>query len=480
VIERIRELEKVARQLEPAGEQRSRLITAVVEYAERFLDRLDVDPAYAPAGDGRGLFESPIGETGMPIEEALRLIGEHVDTPGINPASGRHFGYIPGGGIFHSALGDYLADVTNRYSGVFFASPGAVRMENLLLRWMAGLVGYPAGSGGNLTSGGSLANLIGVVCARDAHGVEAAQVPQAVVYTTEQAHHSVHKALRIAGLGRAVMRLVAVDPSYRMKATSLDALVHADRQAGLLPWLVVAAAGTTNTGSVDPLDAIAGVAAHHGLWLHVDGAYGAFFALCDEGRHILQGIERSDSLVMDPHKTLFLPYGSGALLVRDNQHLLRSHYYLADYMQDAATAQEEPSPADYSPELTKHFRGLRLWLPLKLLGVAPFRAALEEKLLLARYFHQRLSQVPGFEVGPSPDLSVVTYRYLPRRGDADDFNRRLVQAVQQDGRVFVSSTMVHGRFVLRLAIVVFRSHLAEVDQAIEILTETARRLERES
>jgi glutamate/tyrosine decarboxylase-like PLP-dependent enzyme len=180
---------------------------------------------------------------------------------------------------------------------------------------------------------------------------------------------------------------------------------------------------------------------------------------------------------MDPHKTLFLPYGSGAILVRDRGKLLGSHHYTANYMQDALSATDELSPADLSPELTKHFRGLRLWMPLLLHGLAPFRAALEEKLLLARYFHERISDRPGFEVGPYPDLSVVTFRYRPASGDADAFNKKLVEAIHRDGRVFLSSTVLDGRFTLRLAVVSFRVHLETIDLALEILDHEVRRLE---
>lgn len=482
LIERIKKLERRAQALEPDAGQRAGLLGRTAAYADGFLQGLDEAPAYVVSEEkGRGLYDSPLSEEGMPIEEALALLGEHVDRPGINPASGRFLGYIPGGGLYYSALGDYLAAVANRYAGFFFASPGAVRMENMLLEWMGDLVGYPPTRGGNLTSGGSIGNLVGVVTARDAHDIAGAEVQRAVVYLTEQAHHSVDKALRIAGVGGCVVRRVPVDDCYRMSAPALAQAIAQDRQAGLNPWLVVASAGTTNTGVVDPLQEVGQIAADNDLWYHVDGAYGAFFALCREGSAILKGMDRSDSLVMDPHKTLFLPYGTGAVLVRDRQKLLATHYYLADYMQDGANAPAEPSgevsPADLSPELTRHFRGLRLWLPLKVAGIAPFRAALEEKMLLARYVHEKMQEMDGFEVGPPPDLSVATYRYLPQRGDPDRFNARLVEALQEDGRIFVSSTTVGGKFMLRAAIGVFRTHLQDVDLALEVLVEKARALE---
>jgi len=287
--------------------------------------------------------------------------------------------------------------------------------------------------------------------------------------------------LRIAGLKESVKRMIPLDGRHRMRPDALEKAVEGDAQAGLRPWLIAATAGTTDTGAVDPLDELADVARQHGLWLHVDGAYGAPFALTEHGKQLLRGIERSDSVVLDPHKGLFLPFGSGAVLVREGSHLLEAHHYDASYLQDKDTlaSGDEVSPADLSPELTRPFRALRLWLPLKLAGVAPFRAALEEKLLLACHFHRRMMLEEGFEVGPPPDLSIVTFRYLPRRGDPDSFNRKLINVVQRDGRVFLSSTKINGRFTLRVAILSLRTHLDTIEQAVEILREHAKQLERD-
>lgn len=471
-IDRIRELEAIARRLEPASAEREALIRPVLTYANDFLNTIDTRLTYVETADkGIGIYDSPISDTPVGIDALLAMVAEHVDRPGINPASGGHLGYIPGGGIFHSALGDYLADITNRYAGIFFASPGAVRMEHLLTRWMASIVGFPDTAAGNLTSGGSIANLIGVVTARDARQVTAREIPRSVIYLTTHAHHSVDKAIRIAGLRECVIRHVPMDARHRMDADALDHMVTADVASELRPFLVVASAGTTDVGAVDPLLAIGDISERHGLWLHVDGAYGAFFALCDEGRNVLRGMDRADSIVMDPHKGLFLPYGSGAVLVKDTRAMQDAHFYVANYMQDTQASRDEASPADLSLELTKHFRGMRLWLPLKLLGVAPFRAALEEKLWLARYFRERLLEMPGFEVGPPPDLSVVTFRYLPPKGDVTEFNQRLVQAIHADGRVFLSSSIIDGQFTIRLAVLAFRTHLSTIDLTLEILNE---------
>ncbi len=473
-------LEALSRRLDPGAEARAALLEHVLDYANRYLEGLPGAPAYFDREDrGRGLLEAPISEDGIGIERALALIEGHVDSVGINTTSGRFLGYIPGGGLFHAALGDFLAAVANRYAGVFFASPGAVRIENMLIRWMADVAGYPATAAGYLAAGGSLANLTAIVTAREAFGLEGDAIPRAVVYLTDHAHHCVDKALRLAGLRQVVKRRIPVDARYRMDANALETAIVTDGQAGLRPWMVVASAGTTNTGSVDPLADVGALARAHGLWYHIDGAYGGFFALCPEGQAILTGMDSSDSLVMDPHKTLFLPYGTGALIVRDRDKLYAAHRADADYMQDTFDAVEELSPANLSPELTKHFRGLRLWLPLQVAGLAPFRAALSEKIHLARYFYEQIQQIDGFKVGPYPDLSVVTYRYVPKQGDADAFNQRLAQALHQDGHVFISTTRIKEMFVLRMAAVNFRTHREDVDAALAVLEKTAHRLETE-
>ena len=467
----LKELEIFSRQLEPTVRERKAARNKVISYTEDFLKQIEKLNAYENSVDkGIALLSSPISENPVSIDEALNLIKQNVDSKGLNPASGGHLGYIPGGGIYYSSLGDYLADVTNRFAGLFFASPGAVRMENMLIAWLSEILGYPANAAGNLTSGGSIANLIAIVTARDAKEINSKNITRSVIYISQQAHHSVQKAIRIAGLSECILRYVKLDSNYRIIPAELENLILEDKKNGLNPCLVIASAGTTDVGAIDPLDEIANIAARHMLWFHVDAAYGGFFILTKEGKKKLAGIEKSDSISIDPHKGLFLPYGSGAVLIKDINQMKKSHSYLANYMQDALSSTDEDSPADLSPELTKHFRGLRLWLPLKLHGTGPFVACLEEKLLLTKYFYEKIQKL-GFEVECEPELSVVTYRYIPDQGDPDLFNKRLVEEVQRDGRVFISSTMLNGKFTLRLAILAFRTHKKTIDLTLRILME---------
>ena len=265
------------------------------------------------------------------------------------------------------------------------------------------------------------------------------------------------------------MRAVATDAQFRMDPDALAQMIRTDQAAGLNPWLVVGSAGTTDLGNVDDLERTSAVTRAHGLWFHVDAAYGGFFILCDMVRDRFRGIELSDSVVMNPHKGLHTPFGLGAALVRDGEHLYRSHYYTADYLQDRAYHKQELSPADVSPELTRHFRALRLWLPLKLIGVAPFRAMLSEKLLLTRYAYRRLQSAPGFEVGLEPELSIFVFRYVDVEGDVDEFNKRLVEALRRDGTIFLTSTLIDNVYMLRFAILSYRTHIDTIDLAIDVI-----------
>jgi glutamate/tyrosine decarboxylase-like PLP-dependent enzyme len=496
----ILDLEAKSRILEPDTKQRENVRNKVLDYTESFLENIDSMNVWNDSeSKGIGIYDDPIGEDPSSIDDLLVSVKNNVDDPHLNAASGGHLAYVPGGGIYYSALGDYMAAVSNKYAGLFYAGPGAVRMENMLIKWMADFVGYPESTAGNLTSGGSIANLTGIVTARDAHGIRGRDFEKTVIYASSQMHHCLDKAIRIAGLSECILRSLPLDEGFRIIPEKLAEMIVADKQSGLAPFLVIGSAGTTDVGAIDPLDAIADITEAHGLWFHVDGAYGACFMLVPAEREKLKGIERSDSLVIDPHKGLFLPYGSGVILVRDAEKLAQSHHYQANYMQDANSGEgeveDELSPADVSPELTKHFRGMRLWLPLKLHGVAPFRACLEEKLMLTRYFHEQVAKIEGIETGPEPDLSITYFRYvapqddassldassLDARGansfDANRFNEELINRIRSDGRVFLSSTLLQGKFVIRFACLSFRTHLSRVDLLLDLIQENIKLLQ---
>ena len=477
MMEQVRaELERLraaAAPLEPGADERRKLGSQALDHVFQYWDQVEAAPSNRPWSEVFSQRLDPeFAEEGRDPAAVLDYVGACIDAPGFATTSPRFMAYIPGGGLVHSALGDMLAAASNKYSGFASASPGAVRIENACAAWLAETIGYPRDAAGTLTSGGSIANLTAIVTAREARDSDGG----GAVYVTRFAHYCIDKALHIAGRGRAPKRGIATDDNYRMSVEALEQALEEDRRNGVRPWLVVASAGTVDTGAIDPLPEIAELCRRYGAWLHVDGAYGGLFALCDEGRSLLRGIEQADSVALDPHKTLFLPYGTGATLVRDGRLLQDAFSASGEYIRPLGESEVGPSPADLSPELTRHFRALRLWLPLQIAGVAAFRAAQAEKLALARYLHGRLSEIDGWDPGPPPDLSVVAFRYLLDSGDLDEFNERLLKQVQQEGRVMLSGTRIDGGFRLRCAILCFRTHVEHVDDVVDALVRGVRAL----
>ena len=434
----------------------------------------------APHVDLDGLEEalarvrSGVPETGAEFVGLLEQVGLGA-RKAFNPAGPGYLAFIPGGGLFAAAIADFLSLSVNRFVNLWNAAPVFAAMEADVIRWLCDIFGYPHEARGILTSGGSMSNLSAIVAARTARLGE--DFMNGCVYVTEQTHASVSKAAAIAGLPARALRTVTVTPDLRMDLGNLETMIKADREAGLNPFLIVASAGTTNTGAIDALDATADIGEREGLWLHADAAYGGFFALTERGRARLTGIGRADSITLDPHKTMFLPYGTGVLLVRDGERLRQAHRAKGDYLQDLAHEEEIPNFTDYSPELSRDFRGLRVWLPLKLHGLQAFRSALDEKLDLTEVLYGALKNEPGFELPWVPELSVVPFRYIPKSGDADAVNQRLLERINASKRIFLSSTRLNGDFWLRACIVSHRTHRDRIDEAIEIITRAARAID---
>jgi len=464
--DKILKLQSISAKLEPSEADRDLLMDKVHQYSNAFLNELEDLPTFVGEKETQGVFK--IDGEKKSINEILSLFEKEVVSKGIKPASGGHVGYIPGGGIYTSSIADYLADVTNIYSGVYFASPGGVAMEHELINWLKSIFGFPDSAIGNLASGGSIANLIALTAARDKYKIKSEVIPKSVIYLSPQVHHCIYKALRIIGLEDVVVRHLALDEKSRIKTDHLKSLIEQDKKDGLNPFLVIASAGTTDTGAIDPLEEIARITKENALWFHVDAAYGGFFILVEEMKERFKGIELADSLVIDPHKGLFLPYGLGVVLIKDREAVFHSHHYTANYMQDTKNDNQPLSPADVSPELTKPFRGLRMWIPIQLHGIEPFVACLEEKLLLTSYFREKLSK-NGFELGPEPDLSVSYFWYPSKDMDENAFNKELMKYIHQDGDVFLSSTLINGKFVIRMAILSFRTKLTTIDKAIAMV-----------
>jgi len=417
----------------------------------------------------------PPPEKGCDFETLLDFLMKRVIPASITHPHPSFMGYIPGGGLYPSAIADFIAAATNRYVGVWFAAPACARLEHAVLNWFTQWMDYPNSTRGILTSGGSLANFSAVVTARK--HLLGDDLRSGTMYMSNQTHHCVAKAAELAGIPGRNIRMLKVERNFRAVPDEFERAITKDLDLGLKPFLLVGNAGTTNTGAVDPLIEMSEVAKKYGLWYHIDAAYGGFFKLCEEGKRVLKGLENSDSVVLDPHKGLFVPYGTGSLLVKQGELLRRAHVMAADYIQDHPVPEGELDAADHSPELSRSFRGLRVWLPLKFFGVQAFRENLSEKLRLTQWIYQRFLEEPGFECLSVPELSAFAFRYHPERGDVDRFNRQLLKALVATKKLYLSSTRLNGKFAIRICILGFRTHRQEVKNAFEVIKTTAKKLE---
>jgi aromatic-L-amino-acid decarboxylase len=410
----------------------------------------------------------PAPEHGAPLEALLAPLFEEWIPRSFTTAGPGYLAYVPGGGLYPAALADLISAATNRYTGIWPAAPALVQLEANVLDWFRDWMGFPQATRGLLTTGGSMAAFNAVVCARERH--LGREIRSGTMYVSSQTHHSVAKAARLAGIFPDRLREISVDARLRMRVDALATAVAADRAAGLRPFLVVSSAGTTNTGAIDPLDAIADCCAEQGLWHHVDGAYGAFFRLVDELRPALSGLERADSLTLDPHKGLFMPYGVGALLVRDGGALRAAHGAAASYLPDAPDPDDLYDPSQHGPDLSRGFPGLRVWLCLKVYGVARFRAALAEKRALALDAAARITALPGVEMVAPPELSLFAFRLTwpgATLADEDRATAELLEGVTRRGRVMLTGCTVGGRFLARVCVLSFRTRQDRIDACVE-------------
>ena len=462
IIRKLEQLNILSSELDISEPQRVEMLNQLADYTNTFINGLSKTKGFKEKETGN----LAIRNIKSSLPELLDLYQKEVAETGINAASPKHLGYIPGGGVFTAALADFIAAVTNPFASVYYASPGAATIENEVVNWLKSVFSFPENSVGCLSSGGSISTLIAYTAARDKYKIKNGKIPKSTVYLSEQVHHSTQKALRIIGLEDVLIRYIPLDHHHRIIPQKLRELIKKDKTEGLNPFLIVATAGTTDTGTIDPLNDIADIAKQYKLWFHVDAAYGGFFILTSK-KDLFQGIERADSLIIDPHKGLFLPYGVGAVLVKDAHAVLHSNYYTANYMQDGYNEELLNSPANLSPELTKHFRGLRVWLPLQFHGIEPFVACLEEKLWLITYFRKKLQEL-GFCLGPEPDLS-VSYFWYPFETGTDEKNKQLMNEMHKDGSVFLSSSIINNQFVIRIAILAFRTKKETVDEAVEMI-----------
>jgi glutamate/tyrosine decarboxylase-like PLP-dependent enzyme len=418
---------------------------------------------------------APFPEQGTdPLDVLERLRREvlahisHVDHP-------RFFGFVPGPGNFIGVMAEALAAGFNIFAGTWIESAGPTTVELVVMDWLRQVCGLPEAAGGLCVSGGSMANLTALAVAR--HIALGGHRGDALVYYSDQTHSSVERALRVLGFAPEQLRKLPTDASFRLDLAALQKALTADAAAGGHPFCVVANAGTTNTGAVDPLRALAELCRERGLWLHVDGAYGTAVMLCNRGPQLLDGLGAVDSLALDAHKWLFQPYEIGCVLVRDRAWLRQTFHLLPEYMHDTVRDEAEVNLCDYGLQLTRSFRALKLWLSFQAFGREAFAAAIERGLVLAEAAEAYLRTLPHWEVANPARMGIVAFRHVPpgwppERCDA--WNRTLATRLADDGFAFCSTTVLRGRTVLRLCPLNPRTTEADVYQTLDRLAALAR------
>jgi aromatic-L-amino-acid decarboxylase len=423
----------------------------------------------------RALLDQGLPQSGIGPHAALDEVSEILDES-LAHSRPRFFGYVGSSGLELGVLADALAG--SHDINLAASAAAADLVERQTLRWVGDLVGYPA-AWGTFTSGGMLSNLTALTAARE-RAQPGCRIDgcdgRGVVYASVEAHSSVERAVEVLGLGRRALRPIEIDAARRMRPDALAAAIDRDVAEGLRPVAVVATAGTTLTGAVDPIRAVAQVCAAHGVWLHVDGAYGLPAAATGSARHLFDGLELADSAALDGHKWLFVPKACGVLLVRNRADLEAAFSHDAPYIPEIELGEH---PVEWTLEYSRPFRALKLWLALRAHGAEAFREAIEHDLELARLVADLVRSADDLELMTEPALSIVPFRHVPSRGDPDAHNRRLVGALQRDGRVYVTGAVVDGRWCLRPCIVNYRTSADDARALVDVVREVGRRIESE-
>ena len=417
------------------------------------------------------------------LEPLLDQVFDQYVPASYHTASPGFMAYIPGGGIPDAGIANLIGNITNRYVTVWEGSPCMARMESIVVQWFCKMFGLPASAGGILTTGGSIANLSAIITARVKLAGEDFQ--KSTVYVSEDAHHCIDKSMLMAGFPRANLRKIATDRHQCLDIEKLKRKIDVDQADGFRPLMVVASAGTTGTGAIDDMPAMRKIADDHGLWFHVDAAYGGFFVLTETGKKLMSGIEAADSIVVDPHKGLFLPYGTGCLMVRERDDLLGPFQFTSSYMPDMTGDPTREDFTEISPELSREGRGLRLWLPLKLHGLETFTRLLQEKLDLTQWAYHTLlglkeqlvtmNHLGRLEILQPPALTVLAFRLAVsdlERDEANQLNREWLNQINKDGCCMLTGTTVEGWFVLRICVLNFRTHLKHLESTLQVVSQT--------
>ena len=406
----------------------------------------------------------PVPEHGMEFEDVLAQLERDVLSNTMHVNHPRFLAYVPGPGNFVGAMADALISGYNVFAGTWVSGSGAAALELAVLEWLRQLCGLPSSAGGLFVSGGTMANLTALAVAREVR--VQGPLEHATVYFSDQAHSSLEKALRVIGLRPENQRKLASDTDFRLPVAELARCIEQDRARGKHPFSVIASAGTTNTGAIDPLPELAALCREQGLWLHVDGAYGAAAVIAERGRKLLAGIELADSLSLDPHKWLFQPFEIGCVLLRERVHLRDTFRVLPEYLKDTQQHSEEFNFTDYGIQLTRNFRALKLWMSIKVFGLAAFRAAIERGFVLAEFTESCLRKMPGWEIVTPAQMGIVCFRHTA----LDDAGHlKLVGKLIEDGFALITSTVLRGQTVLRTCTINPRTTEADIEESLQRL-----------
>jgi aromatic-L-amino-acid decarboxylase len=418
----------------------------------------------------RPVFLEPPPAQPVPGGEILARAEEQIFTQILNICHPRFFAFVPGPSNFVSAMADALASGFNVFNGSWLGGSSAAALELAVIDWFRNWCGFPEGAGGLFVSGGSMANLTALVAAR--HTRLADRTQGAVIYYSDQTHSSVDRALRVIGFLPEQISRIASDDEFRLPVDALAERVKQDRAAGLRPFAVIANAGTTNTGAIDPLAGIAEFCRAQDLWMHVDGAYGAAAVISDRGRALLTGIELADSLSFDPHKWLFQSIECGCVLLRDAALLKATYRIMPEYLADVHRNVTEVNPCDYGIQLTRGFRALKVWMSIQYFGLDAFRAAIERGFVLAEIAERKLRDMANWELVTPAHMGIVCFR---RREAADSFYPRLHDAMLRDGFALATSTVLNGRSALRLCTINPRTTDDDIEHTLDWLDALAER-----
>lgn len=456
-----------------------RLGHLVADTVAGHLSTLREQPAYATLDTAAAerLIERQAPARGTDFETLLATLRDRVFPHAAREPHPGFIAYVPSCPTFPAVLGDWLATGFNFFAGVWPVAAGPNEIELVVLDWFRQWLGMPEGTSGLLTSGGSGANLTAMIAAR--HRVtagDASVIARLTVYGSDQVHSSVTRAAWLAGVPREQVRSLPTDDQFRLRVDALRESIARDRASGLRPLMVIANAGTTNTGSVDPMPEIADVCEQEDVWMHVDAAYGGFAILTDIGRRVLDGIERADSVTLDPHKWLFIPFECGCLLARDPNRLKAAFQILPEYLADAQTGHEAVNFADYGEQLTRYARAIKVWMSVSYFGTDAIRDAIDRGMMLARRLEARIRAASGLEIVAPARFGVVCFRARPNNVDdaaLDTLNERVLARVVGDGRYFISSTRLRGAFALRACILGFRTAEEDIDGLVRAVAEAA-------